>query len=87
MHKGLRIYFVYNPRLDHRIYLLCSLAKSAWIGPIRLSCPGGKFYGLQSRISKKMYSEPLMHALLTYKSGVSIDTPKNLEISKAQPQS
>ena len=48
---------------SHRIYLLGSLAKLAWIGLIQLTCLGGGFFGLQSSISNKIYSELLMYTL------------------------
>ena len=47
----------------HRNGQLGSSADLGWIGPVGLSCLAGRFYGLQSRISNKMYFEPLKHAL------------------------
>jgi len=42
---------------------LGSSANSAWIGPVGPSCLAGRFCCLQSRISNKIYFEPLMCAL------------------------
>ena len=47
----------------HRKSQLGSLAEPARSRPNGLSCLAGHFYGLQSRISNKAYSEPLKHAL------------------------
>ena len=47
----------------HRKSQLGSLAEPARSRPNGLSCLAGRFYGLQSRISNKIYSEPLKHAL------------------------
>ena len=54
----------------HRNGLLGNLAESAKSGLVRLSCLAGRFYGLQSRISNKIYSEPLMRALSARESPV-----------------
>ena len=54
----------------HRNGQLGSLAHSAWFWPVQLSCLAGCFYGLQSRISNKIYSEPLKHALSPRKGPV-----------------
>ena len=61
--------FAYNLRLK----AIESISKSAQISqswPNWLSCLPGGFYGLQSRISNKRYSEPLMHALSPCQSPV-----------------
>ena len=58
MNQELRICIVWNPRLK------------AWIGQVWLSCLAGHFYGLQSRISNKIYSEPLMHAFSPHKGPI-----------------
>ena len=47
----------------HRNGQLDSLAELTTSRPNGLSCLAGRFYGLQSKISNKMYSEPLKHAL------------------------
>ena len=47
----------------HRNGQLDSLAEPARFRPNGLGCLAGRFYGLQSMISDKIYSEPLMHAL------------------------
>ena len=39
------------------------LAEPTQSWPNELGCLAGRFYGLHSRISNKIYSEPLMHAL------------------------
>ena len=46
-----------------RIQRLGSLTSLAWIGQIQLSCLAGRFYGFQSRISIRIYSEPLVNTL------------------------
>ena len=48
---------------DYLILQLGTSADSAWIEPIWLSYQASGFYGFQYRISNKIYSEPLMHAL------------------------
>ena len=47
----------------HRIHQLGTLAESACNWLIWLSCLAFGFYGLWSRTSRKIYSEPLMYAL------------------------
>ena len=62
MYQGLRVHFVSNPDA-HRNGLLDSLAEAARSRPNGLGCLSGRFYGLHSRISNEIYSEPLINAL------------------------
>ena len=64
MHQGLR--FCLKSYIEgHRNGQLWSLAEPAQSRPNGLRCQADRFYGLQSRISNKIYSEPMMHALLS----------------------
>jgi len=48
------ILHVWSMIIGHRIHQLGSLAKSAWIGPNRLSYPVGEFYDHTSRITNEI---------------------------------
>ena len=54
----------------HRNSKLGSLTQLAQSTPNRLSCLAGRFYGPQSRISNKIFSESLMHTLSPHKGPI-----------------
>ena len=54
----------------HRIHHLGCLTNKAWIGPIWLSCLPREFYGLKSRISNEICSEPFVHSLSPFECPV-----------------
>ena len=58
---GVQIMFYLKSYIEgHRIHLLGSLADMANMDSIGLAVAGG-FFALQSRISNKIYSEPVKH--------------------------
>ena len=59
------IYFARNPRFKGvlSMYPHPIRPESGQIGPNRLCCLAGGFHTLRARISKKIYSEPLMSTL------------------------